>query len=524
MTQALSADVLVIGGGSTGVGVAWEATRRGLSVILAERSNLAGGTSGRFHGLLHSGGRYVVSDPRSASECAAENKALRSIAPQAIEDTGGLFVSLEGDDPAYAEGFPLACERAGVEAVAMSPAEARSAEPAVNPGIQAAFWVPDASVDVWRLLGILSAQAAEGGAKILEHHEVVSFEQEGQRVLGARLKDSATGETRWVSAQVVVNATGAWSGRVAAMAGCEVEILASRGVMVAFADRLSHLAINRCIRPSDGDIVVPIRTVSVIGTTDVAVADPDDTTVAPEEVAAMVAAADQLIPGAGSARTLRAWAGVRPLYRPPGGAGSGATRTVSRAHALVDHATQDGVEAFVTITGGKLTTLRLMAEEAVDLVVAKIGLPATPAFVEALEEKPARPAYFRLPDALAHRESVWGGDRDAVVCECEGVLRSDVVALVAAARGRIGIGDLRRSLRVGMGPCQGGFCSYRCAGLIAEAAQAAEAVTEDLVEFWKERFKGTATVSFGAQARQEILDRWLYASPLAPPGEPVALP
>ena len=84
----LSTEVLVIGGGATGVGVAWDATLRGFDVVLVDRADLAEGTSGRFHGLLHSGGRYAVKDPRAAEECIVENRILRRVAADCIEDTG----------------------------------------------------------------------------------------------------------------------------------------------------------------------------------------------------------------------------------------------------------------------------------------------------------------------------------------------------------------------------------------------------------------------------------------------------
>ena len=105
----LSTDVLVIGGGATGSGVAWDAALRGLDVVLVDRADLAEGTSGRFHGLLHSGGRYAVKDPRAAEECIGENRILRRIASDGIEDTGGFFVTTPWDDPAYADQFAQGC-------------------------------------------------------------------------------------------------------------------------------------------------------------------------------------------------------------------------------------------------------------------------------------------------------------------------------------------------------------------------------------------------------------------------------
>src|SRR5580692_10251797 len=111
----LTTDVLVIGGGATGAGVAWDAALRGFDVILVDRLDLAQGTSGRFHGVLHSGGRYVVKDPLAARECIDENRILRRVAADSIEDTGGLFVTTPFDDPDYADRFAKACSETGVD-------------------------------------------------------------------------------------------------------------------------------------------------------------------------------------------------------------------------------------------------------------------------------------------------------------------------------------------------------------------------------------------------------------------------
>ena len=108
----IECDVLVIGGGATGLGVVRDVAMRGFRTVLVERVDLGQGTTGRFHGLLHSGGRYVTSDPRSATECAEENATLKRIAAEAIEDTGGLFVTTPADDPDYADRFLAGCHAA----------------------------------------------------------------------------------------------------------------------------------------------------------------------------------------------------------------------------------------------------------------------------------------------------------------------------------------------------------------------------------------------------------------------------
>src|SRR5215468_12626155 len=139
----LECEVLVIGGGSTGVGVARDAAMRGFSTVLVERGDLATGTTGRFHGLLHSGGRYAVKDPVAARECVVENAVLRRIATDCIEDTGGLFVSTPWDDPEFGDAFLEGCRATGVLVDEVPVADVLSREPRLDPGLARAFEVPD---------------------------------------------------------------------------------------------------------------------------------------------------------------------------------------------------------------------------------------------------------------------------------------------------------------------------------------------------------------------------------------------
>src|SRR5919205_3624457 len=351
----LRTEVLVIGGGATGAGVAWDCALRGYDTILAERRDLGEGTSGRFHGLLHSGGRYAVKDPDAAVECVEENAILRRIAADCIEDTGGLFVTTPDDDPAYGDEFLAGCARTGVPAEEIDVADALRREPRLNPGIRRAFTVPDAGIDAWKTVWAFVNAARDRGARLLTYHRVVDVLREGDRVVGARLHDERSGEDVDVRARFVLNASGAWAGQIAAMAGIEgVEIIPGKGIMIAMNHRLVNTVINRCTMPADGDILVPIRTVSVIGTTDVRVKDPDEPEITQAEIAQMLDDGERLVPGFREARALRVWAGVRPLFQDAKADGS--TRDVTRAHAMLEHGERDGVKRFVSITGGKLTT------------------------------------------------------------------------------------------------------------------------------------------------------------------------
>src|SRR5512134_2434172 len=128
-----STEVLVIGGGATGCGILFDLAQRGFKCMLVERGALSYGTSGRFHGLLHSGGRYAVNDPDAARECIEENFILRKIMPHCIEDTGGFFMSVPGDPLDFTDAFYTACQKTGIPVEEISPGEALRREPLLNP-------------------------------------------------------------------------------------------------------------------------------------------------------------------------------------------------------------------------------------------------------------------------------------------------------------------------------------------------------------------------------------------------------
>jgi glycerol-3-phosphate dehydrogenase len=502
---SLETEVLVIGGGSTGAGVARDAAMRGFKTVLVERKDLADGTTGRYHGLLHSGGRYAVKDPEAAKECVAENAILRRIASDCIEDTGGLFVSTPWDDPAFGDTFLEGCRATGIPVEEIPVPEALRREPRLHRGISRAFTVPDAALDPWKLVWACARSAQEHGAEIRLYHRVVALERDGQKVTGAVLYNELTGEELRMRAEVVVNAAGAWAGEIAEMAGCRVSVVPGKGIMIAMNHRLVQTVLNRCKPPADGDILVPIRTVCIIGTTDMRVVDPDELEVTQPEVDEMLDEGEKLVPGFREARALRVWIGARPLFSPEEVED---TREVSRSHALLDHRTRDGVEGFVTITGGKATTFRLMAELAVDTVCAQLAV-----------ERPCRTHMEPLPDSddghfyelgarLRAREPV--PQSEEIICECELVTRQRLEKAMEHRR-TANLDDLRRTVRLGMGPCQGGFCIYRATGIL----HAVERLDNDdanaaLLSFLQERWKGVHPILYGDQLRQARLDDWIF--------------
>jgi glycerol-3-phosphate dehydrogenase len=374
----LETQVVVIGGGATGTAVLRDLTMRGFKAMLFERGNLSDGTSGNFHGLLHSGGRYAVKDKPAAVECIEENEILRRIAPQAIEDTGGFFITLDDNDEAFLPIFLDGCAEVGIPTEVISGEEARRLEPVLSPQVRHAVIVPDASVDGWNLCTGNVASAKGYSARTFLYTPVVEILRQGERVVGIRAVDQNTGDEYIVHADYVVSATGPWAGKTARLGGIEVPMVPNKGTMVVLDSRPLKRVINRCRKPADGDIIVPVGTTIVLGTTSVNIEDPDEFSIEEWEVDLMLDEGIKMVPMIEDMRVQRCFVAVRPLYEPPAVAGEEAEegREVSRAFYVLDHEQLDGVSGFITITGGKLTTSRLMAEKVVNLVCAKMGVDA----------------------------------------------------------------------------------------------------------------------------------------------------
>jgi glycerol-3-phosphate dehydrogenase len=364
--------VIIIGAGFTGSATAHDLAQRGCDVIVVERGDLCNGTSGRTHGLLHSGGRYAVKDKESAVECIDENMILRKIVPEVIEPNGGLFIGLNDSDDAYGIEFVKSCEACHIPVEGIKPDKALKLEPYLNPRLTSAYLIPDGTFDPLRLAMSFAASAKSNGAKFMTYSEVRSLTLDGKgNVTGVKIEDRSAGKTQELFADVVVNATGAWVGEITAMAGTSVPIKPTPGVMVAYDKRLVERAINRLCVPADGDIVLPQRRMVVVGTTSFEVTNLDYVPVVEDQVKLMLERGAELIPEIRKASMRGAYMATRPLI---GGGESG--RSIARTFKCYDHKETSGIDGLVTITGGKATTLRAMAEKTADVVCAKLGVTA----------------------------------------------------------------------------------------------------------------------------------------------------
>jgi len=353
------------------------------------------------------------------------------------------------------------------------------------------------------------AQAQSLGARLLRRSRVVGFEREGRRIRAVRVRSRAGGDELRIEAAQVVNAAGAWAREIALLAGANIEMTYSKGTLLVTHVRLASRVVNRLRPPANADIMMPGGTVSIVGTTSTRVDALDDIYPTAAEADLIVEEAARMLPALASMRYIRAYAGVRPLL---GSAGASDGRSVSRGFALLDHEAQ-GLDNLATITGGKLTTCRLMAERAADLVCRRLGvtrpcLTATTPLPVSAQCAWTEPGHSAREWMRSHKLD------DTLLCECEMVSGSAVDAIYAALRAAGELPTLRdiglRS-RVGKGACQGTFCSVRTLAHLYQSGdfQGRRGLAE-ILDFFGERWRGQRPILWGEQLAQAELMEALH--------------
>ncbi|HNY51236.1 MAG TPA: FAD-dependent oxidoreductase [Smithella sp.] len=494
----IKTDVIIIGGGATGCGIARDLALRGISHCLVEKGDFAAGATGACHGLLHSGGRYAVTDPVAARECYEENLILRRIGKKCVEQTGGLFVRLPGDSKRFREVFLRGCEAVGIPAEVLSASKALELVPNLNPQIEEAIKVPDCSIDPFRLCMLNIRTSELRGGIIFTRHKVTEIIKSHGRCTGIKAIDQSTGETREIHGNIIINATGAWANMVAALAGSEVPMTLVKGSLVITNHRLTNMVINRLRQPSDGDIIVPNEAVCLAGTTSLAIEDPDNLIMESPEVDTIISEAGRMIPHFNATRIIRAFSGVRPLLKSK----KADSHEISRGFQIINH--ENGL---YSIVGGKLSTFRLMAEKMVDTIMALLNLKKPCETAEIPLDGQEELSGYPLAKRLTNMKNI--------VCECELVTRSDVERIIRQTSTRK-VGDIQHRTRLGMGPCQGGFCTFRALGIMNDMSVISpEQSMEMLRGFLQRRYKGIRHALWGDQLREEQLVEYIYLGILA---------
>jgi glycerol-3-phosphate dehydrogenase len=371
---------LIVGGGITGAGIARDAAMRGLRTVLVEQGDLGAGTSSRSSRLIHGGLRYLEQGRlRLVLEANRERRVLLRLAPHLVRPLPFVFPLHQGDRVSLwrlAAGMWLYDLLALFRNVAphrmLSKRALLAGEPMIRErGLLGGARYFDAQCDDARLVLATARSAALQGAKIASYTAVEALELTDGRVAGARVVDVLTGERGTVRAAAVVNATGPWADRVRALEdpGARPLLRPTKGVhLVVPRSRLGHHEAIAFLSPIDGRVMfaLPWGDDSYVGTTDTDAREPPEAVAASTaDVVYLLRSINALFPNArlGVEDVRVTWAGLRPLL----GDGADGPSGVSREHAVVE-----GPAGMLTVAGGKLTTYRVMAMDAVDRVLQQL--------------------------------------------------------------------------------------------------------------------------------------------------------
>jgi glycerol-3-phosphate dehydrogenase len=528
-------DLVVIGGGVNGVGVARDATMRGLRVALFERNDLAFGASGNSSGMIHGGARYLVDDPAVTETSCRDSGHIQSIAPHLLFRIPFLFpiersrhskimlTLVDAFFQAYDEYQPL---KHGKPHARLKADELHQLEPGLRGDLEGGVSFDEWGIDGARLCTANALDAKERGAKIylgttIEHIE----RREDGRVVAVLYRDLRNGRTGKIGTSAVVNATGAWAPITAALSGLPAHtarVRPGKGIHIAYDRRLTNYAI--AARTIDGRqiFIEPWQNMTVVGTTDDDYyGNLDDVVANGEEVRYLVQGIARVFPSITSARPIYTWAGVRPTLFAYGKLED----KLSRDHQIIDHA-KHGTRGMWSMIGGKLASYRLFAEEMTDVLGRYFGLPAEchthrthlPGGDEVID--PFALAERLAVDAVAARrlvyrhgsrarrieERIHEAPREAsVVCPCEPVLEAEVRHAVVEEMAR-SVDDVSRRTRLGLGACGGMRCAARCGQIVADERGLPPSVGRDMAMRFIVRQSRTRACALGPeQARQEAL-------------------
>ncbi len=410
-------DLLIIGGGITGAGIARDAALRGFRTALIDKSDFGAGTSSHSSRLIHGGIRYLEQYAfHLVFEASRERRVLLRIAPHLVRPLAFLFPVYRGARvPAWQlrAGMWLYDLLAAFRNVRwhrwLRPKNVRRVEPGLRDrGLVGAALYYDAQTDDARLVLATVRSATRAGALVANYVETTALLKPDGRVRGAVVRDVLSGQTVTIRAHVVVNATGPWSDRVRRLddpQAAPILRLTKGAHVTVLRKRLANEHAVTLFSPIDGRVMfaLPWGELSYIGTTDTdADASPDALRVTAEDVTYLLRSANAAFPDAhlGSNDVVSAWAGLRPLLREDHQHPSQVTR---------EHRVLESAQGLISIVGGKLTTYRVMARDVVDRVAKR------------LHETDGRP---RAPRAPTDRQPLPGGEA------------AELEVLVEAARAR----------------------------------------------------------------------------------------
>ena len=507
MTAPSAHDVVVIGGGVTGAGVARDLSLRGLSVLLLEKGDWGAGTSGASSWMIHGGPRYLEYDWDTTRLSCIDAGHIVTIARNLVYRVLFLIPVLPHDRnniermetamEVYDRFQPL---KKAHPHRRLTGDEARQAEPGLSPDVIGAVTLEEWGVDPHRLVFANVQDAVAHGARALNHTRVTDLIRDGGKVIGVRYRasDGAVTEAR---ARVVVNAAGPWASEVGAMGGVEIHLRPAKGIHIVYPHRISNFSISAESIDGRDLLMVAHAGFTLLGTTDDDFyGDLDSVDVLEDEVDYLLQGFERVFPAIRDYRPVRTTTGVRPtLFK-----WRRYEDELSRRYEVIDHAAE-GADGLITIAGGKLSMYRLMAEETSDAVCRKLahqaesttaaralpGNESDPAPVAELAARCGVPALAVMKLQSRHgsnAEKVLDEGASRILCRCEPVTEAELVHAARHEQVR-SLADAFRRVGVAAGPCAGAACILRAAEVVGRelgwsAAQRFDAAREFVRGAW----------------------------------------
>lgn len=360
--------VVIIGGGIAGLSVAFDLSLRGFECILLEKDRVGSGTTTKCAGMLHSGARYIVSNPDIARVCYEESEVFKKIFPFAVGKSTGIFVILDDSDPDYIDKFEKGYKKAGMKFSRLSRSACMNLVPRISEKINGGFRTSDAVVNPHIVVAAYKDQLKNMGTDVREFNTIKSGIRDGKK-WKLLVNDSIDNKDYFLNADVVVNASGSWSGMVAKTLSLNLDLVFIQGTMFILKNKVCDRVVSICAPNKTGDVIIPSGEVSLAGSTWHELLSNDYIPVTTKDRKEVVKTAGQVFSSV-SLKTIDGYfSGIRTHLKP--GEKSSGTFSVDRNYAIIDHQERDHVPDAYTILAGKLTLGRLVAEKLADEICRK---------------------------------------------------------------------------------------------------------------------------------------------------------
>lgn len=526
-------DVLIIGGGANGTGLARDLAKRGVRVVLCEKGDLARGATGASSGMIHGGPRYLLNDVETTRHSCKDSGYIQKIVPHILfrvpflvpvpakAEYGRISATLHD---VYFEVYDrYAMLKNGIPHARLTVEEMLKVEPGLCGDFLGAVTTDEWGVDPGRLCVLNALDAEAHGASIRTYTEVVGLLRDGTgAVVGARVRRADETAVTELRARTVVNCGGPWAERIAGLAGGVAKLRPGKGVHLVYEKRLTNFAIVTQAVDGRQVFIMPYQNETWIGTTDDDYyGDLDDMWATADEIRYLQEAIEKILPSIRQQRLIGTRVGARNTVH----GWAKPEDDLSRRYEVVDHA-KDGAAGLFSLLGGKLASYRIQSEETADMICAHLGvqgrcqthLHTLPGGDEIPDENELVRIYgigalaarrvIARHGSLSHAVLDVGRETPTgfgVICPCEPTLECEIRYCIRheyVTR----LGDLISRCRVAAGACQGLRCGLRTAQIFAEERRLGPTdEREALMDLLSRRWRTARPVMTGQQLAQAEL-------------------